>query len=364
MSDKLIDNARKAAAYLEHAACHLDRFEDAFTGVSDILGGRTFHMVRVHTDGRQDFVGAPESVPIVTAYLNGGWDKVDSWSRAAQVATRSGRIVTDGMIIPDELRSRDIFFQDFCSDWDMGHYASWTFNLSGQLWGYTLSRNYDNPVSDDEIKSLGLIQPVANRAAILATLFRDHRIRGLADGLERSGRPSIVLGEDGSVVFFTSSVRKYLGGAFDIRKSRLASNDDANASQIRLLERWLRDRSTLAAPMLSFRNPETAGQIIGLPLLAPDAGSTQLPGARLILMLVDLDQPREPGEKILVEAFRLTPRETSVARLLAAGHDVADIAAQLALQPSSIRQVIKLILAKTGQSRQASLVGLLARLYE
>lgn len=56
----------------------------------------------------------------------------------------------------------------------------------------------------------------------------------------------------------------------------------------------------------------------------------------------------------------LTPAEDPIARAFAEGHSVESSAAALSISPETVRTQLKRVMAKTGTSRQAELVQLLA----
>ena len=67
-----------------------------------------------------------------------------------------------------------------------------------------------------------------------------------------------------------------------------------------------------------------------------------------------------PGATVLQGLFDLTPAEAKVAKAIAHGDTSAAIAAASGASLATIRNQVAAVLAKTGLSRQADLVGLLA----
>jgi DNA-binding CsgD family transcriptional regulator len=64
----------------------------------------------------------------------------------------------------------------------------------------------------------------------------------------------------------------------------------------------------------------------------------------------------------LRSAYGLTDQEAKVAALLAEGLDINAIAVRLEIRPNTARSYLKEALQKTGTTRQAELVALLARI--
>lgn len=84
--------------------------------------------------------------------------------------------------------------------------------------------------------------------------------------------------------------------------------------------------------------------------------------AGVVLMITDLNERPMRSDAMIRIALGLTKRETDVAKRLSHGESVERIAEALDMRQSSIRQVIKAILAKTDTSGQSEHIALLARL--
>lgn len=92
-----------------------------------------------------------------------------------------------------------------------------------------------------------------------------------------------------------------------------------------------------------------------------------LPGTRaprIAIFIKELDAPVAINQPAVVEAFHLTPRECEIATLLAAGRDLAEIAAEMRVARSTVRSHLVHIFAKTGARSQATLVAALSRFIE
>lgn len=357
-----VARARKAGTYLELASLELTDFADAFAGVAEILGGRSFHVTRILTNGEQEFFGPAETRSVLENYFGQGWHAVDTWSQGAQVATRGGKLVTDKAMIPKHIRDRDRFFQEFCRDWDLGHYAAWTFDMAGQTWGYTLIRPHGHDYTAEDIAALEALRPSANRAALLAGAFRDARIHGIAEGLERSGRPSLVLDQHGRVVFATTGARRLYDKAFCVRQGLLTGLDALTDGHLRRLRAAIRDKSISFPPAFPMSGPLLVKPVIAIPMPMRDDFFATLPGAHALLMLIDPADRMLTSGDVLSATLSLSARETNLALLLGQGMSVNEAADQLGLKLSSTRQLAKRILAKSGCSRQSELVALVQKL--
>jgi DNA-binding CsgD family transcriptional regulator len=81
--------------------------------------------------------------------------------------------------------------------------------------------------------------------------------------------------------------------------------------------------------------------------------------ASCMLTITSVSRPEIVSAEIIQDLFDLTPAEARVARGIAAGKTVHDLADEAGLAAGTVRQQLKSVFSKTGVSRQADLVGLL-----
>jgi len=78
-----------------------------------------------------------------------------------------------------------------------------------------------------------------------------------------------------------------------------------------------------------------------------------------MLMLTPVTRPEAPPAELIRSLFDLTPAEARVARGLAAGQTVTDIAAESGTSMNTVRSHVKVVLTKVGYNRQSDVVALL-----
>jgi DNA-binding CsgD family transcriptional regulator len=79
-------------------------------------------------------------------------------------------------------------------------------------------------------------------------------------------------------------------------------------------------------------------------------------GTRALIYLTKIGREIAPSLSRLTKLFGFTPREASLARLLASGWTVSDAAAKLGISEQTARAYLRQIFQKAGVSRQAELV--------
>jgi DNA-binding CsgD family transcriptional regulator len=80
-----------------------------------------------------------------------------------------------------------------------------------------------------------------------------------------------------------------------------------------------------------------------------------------LLVVTPVTSPRAPTVELLRSLFDFTPSEARVARGLALGESPDEIAATGGVAISTVRSQLRMVLEKTGCTRQAEVVALLAK---
>ncbi len=355
------ERAQRAGELLEAAALGPDGLNTAFESVVSLLDGEMFQLFNFTRPEAPDMIVSPDRTQIYDDYIRNAWHEHDTWSLRAGKVARHGRILTDDTVISLEERKRDPFYQEFCTRWNIGSFTAWTFNLSGEKWAYTLmGRRGSESTAIDTVVYRRFIE-AADRAALLAAAKGDLRAQGLAEGLELGGRPTMVLDHGGRVSFATGGAEALVGQGFTILQGRLHSENHATDFCFRQLV--LRAQSSRPGHPRNFLIVRSDGRrpILAMPVHLRDHSLHGLPGARILLMLTDLNEAKKPSAAALRSAFHLSSREAQLAGWLSVGDTPEEAAAKMQISVHTVRQMLKTVFAKTDTNRQAELVGLLGR---
>jgi DNA-binding CsgD family transcriptional regulator len=87
-----------------------------------------------------------------------------------------------------------------------------------------------------------------------------------------------------------------------------------------------------------------------------------MPANGSLVVITSLSPRTLPSIEMLHGLFDLTPAEARLARGLASGKKIVELASQFGVSPETVRSQIKHVFAKTRTRSQAELVGLLTRL--
>lgn len=361
MTVNLVGRAVAAGELLESAAISGQGLTSVFSEVARLLDGDMFQLINVTRPEAPELFVDSSCGGILADYIQSGWHEFDTWTHKAREVAMHGVLLNTELVDPS-VRRRDPFFQEFCRDWEIGRFTAWTFDLCGQKWGYTLMRKPEDQLSDLHLEALRTLMPAADRASLFASAFRDNRARGLAEGLEQGGKPAIVLDHEGRVLFATPSAERLFGQGFTVRDGRLRGQTGPADGAFRRLS----DHAGMTRPPMlanfSIPRPDGRRPIVAMPISVRDQAVEALPGARIVLMLMDLESRLGPPHEVLIEVFGLSPREAELAARIATGESLEDAAEHMGVKIATVRHMMKVLFSKTGTHRQPELAALLGRI--
>jgi DNA-binding CsgD family transcriptional regulator len=183
----------------------------------------------------------------------------------------------------------------------------------------------------------------------------------MGDALQMLGLPGAALRVSGRLSACNSLFEALIPTTVEDRLARLTLvNKNADV----LLERALASGIHRATEdgVTSIAIPATQGRVPLIIHLVPVLGAGQdiFSQAAFVAVVTPIDRGAVPTANVLQGLFDLTPAEARVARAIAEGDTIADIAPSLGVAEGTIRTQLKAVLAKTGLHRQAELVALLA----
>lgn len=217
------------------------------------------------------------------------------------------------------------------------------------------------PVTHRIVDALDTTRRHLARATFLATRLRLERARAAAQALETVGLPGALIGPAGKVIAANALFESMIPSVFEDRTNRLVATDrGADALLVRSIAETgqLRGYSSVQSIPLSICGTDEKAVLHLIPVRrnARDI----FPMASAIVIVSTLNSGRILPEGILEGLFDLTPAEARVAAAIVAGRTVIEIAEASKTSPSTVRNQLKSVLAKTGMRRQAELSALLA----
>lgn len=220
------------------------------------------------------------------------------------------------------------------------------------------------PVGRAGIAHLDALRPHLARAAMMSSRLEFERIHAAVQALRMAGLPAAALGEEGRVLAANDQMEAFGAQIAFAAHDRLRfRNADAQNHLDTALTRLRSGQVPAFKASRSFPLPGTEEAPPAVVHLLPVRGNARdiFARAAFFLVVTPIDTASVPTAELIAGLFDLSPAEARIARALAAGETIAGAAARLGLSPETVRTHIKAIFAKTGLSRQADLLALLAR---
>jgi DNA-binding CsgD family transcriptional regulator len=358
-----MDGMRAGVDDLVSAAILAEGWEDALERFAVAAGARDAVLMR---NGPHRMVAAVTTAGAASAVADFAAGRAPPNSRYRRVINphRHGFRIDHDDYSDDEL-ARDPFYQEFLRPNGVFWHANTVLAPGADEYvELSLKRRIElGPYQPADRAMLDSVLPELHAAARIAKGVLDAEARGMAWLLGRRGGPIIELDWKGRVLPGQTAGEDNPFCPVRIMRHRLVATD-------RTAE-LLVDHAVAGAVTRPGR--------LGLAALTGADGRRYLlqvhpvPGrardifasAAALALLIERDRKPATLRTDLAElrtAYGLTEREVNVVALLAEGLDINAIAARLGIRPNSARSYLKDALQKTGATRQAELVALVARI--
>ncbi|MCI0735273.1 MAG: helix-turn-helix transcriptional regulator, partial [Beijerinckiaceae bacterium] len=326
--------------------------------MKQIAGGRGGTLWITKAD-IQFWSAAPASREAAAIFVKEGW----FWRGqvvARLFAARHAGFLTDlDLFTRDELDQEPIY-RDIWSKYGIGWSVATAIPIpTGENVTFVLTRQTERgPVEPVIVAQLNELRPHLARSALLSARLQLERARIASETLAAVGLPALVLDERGKVLAANALVED-LKDYVQWRAFDRISLKDRSANN--LLHDAVATITLAGGAVRSFPVRDTGAEAMMVAHVIPIRLSARDIFVRCAaaLVLTPVTLPQAPPVELVQSLFDLTPAEARVARSLASGKTVDDIATDGGISPNTIRTHVRGVLEKTGCNRQADIVALL-----
>lgn len=290
----------------------------------------------------------------------------EGWFFRGQVATRLfaarhvGFLADLDLFTADELALEPIY-SGIWSEYGAGWAAATVIPIpTGENVSIVLPRaKMRGPVERAFVEKLDELRPHLARSALISARLQLERARAVSQALASVGLAALVLDEKGKVIAANALIET-MTDYIQWRAHDHLSLKDKSADQL-LHDAIAKIDLGSGAGVRSFPVRERDTQAMMVAHIIPIRLSARDIFVRCaaVLVLTPIALPQAPQLELVQSLFDLTPAEARVARSLASGRTVEDIAVGGGLSPNTIRTHVRGVLEKTGCKRQAEVVALL-----
>ncbi|MEZ5967439.1 MAG: helix-turn-helix transcriptional regulator, partial [Hyphomonas sp.] len=216
------------------------------------------------------------------------------------------------------------------------------------------------PIEQHQIERLNELRPHLARSALITARLGLQRATGAKEALTAMGLPALLIDQGGTVIEANHLVEG-MGDYVQWHARNRVELADGRANELL--------RAGLAAidhdpdrPVRSFplRDPDERAALVVHMIPVRRSALDLFVGSHVLLVFTPVTVPAAAPIELMRSLFDLTPSEARVARGLATGETLDDIAEAGGVAMSTVRSQLRAVLQKTGCSRQAELVALLA----
>ena len=353
MDEQLVDRIYESALVPEHWPNVLDDLTRVADGVGAILV--------VRQGDSQSWVSSSGAAARSAQMISEGW--LDR-SRLVPLglANAHAGFLRDVDVLPAEEWDSDPLYQHFWHPHGIGGMMGTVFRLpTGELAMIAITRRTERePPEADIVAKLDTLRPHICRSFVLSARLRLERAGNATKILESIGIPSCVLDHDGKILSANGQMLALKRHIQWRARDRLSL---ANREADRLFRNALAGQGMVSSFPVMGPDPITdevmIAHVIPIRLLARDIFTRSV----TMLILTPLVPPNVPSVELIRSLFDLTSAEARVARSLASGASVKEIAKQGRVSPNTVRTQVRCVLRKTGFTRQSEVVSLLTGIW-
>ena len=234
---------------------------------------------------------------------------------------------------------------------------------TGEALSIVLSRaTAQGPADAATIQRLDRLRPHLARTAVLAARLHLERAQAASQTLAALGLAALVLDDAGKVL----AANALAEGLVDLVHWRAADRvtlKDRRADGV-LAEALARIAQNDNGGVRSFPvcDPITGAPMVGHVVPIRFSARDIFARSTAVFILMPVAAPTSPPVELVMSLFDLTPAEARIARGLAAGKTVDDLADANGVSPNTVRVQVRGVLEKTGCQRQTDVVALLGGL--
>jgi DNA-binding CsgD family transcriptional regulator len=231
---------------------------------------------------------------------------------------------------------------------------------TGDVLTISLEREFNRgPAQAIELRRLDAVRPHIARSALMSARLRLERARTVSATLAAIGLAAAVLDAGGKVLAVNPLIER-LGGYVRWRAmDRIALTDRKAEALFKGALESIHLESN--RDVRSFPVRDAAAETLMVAHLIPVRLSARdiFAFSAAVLVLTPVTLPSAPPVELVQSLFDLTPSEARVARGLAGGKTVNDLAVDGGVSTNTVRTQVRGVLEKTGCERQADVVALL-----
>jgi len=326
---------------------------EARAGFLFISNGTVYHFTSSTAAGRE----------AIQPLVDSGWFAGCERFRRNLLRRHPGFLTDLDLYAEEELKT-DPFYRDMLYPRGLGWGAGTTVHLpTGDSFTISLEREYARgQVEPAAVLALDELRPHLARSALMSARLQLERARTASQTLNAIGLAALVLDEKGKVLAANSLIEAMTDHVQWRAHDQFSLNDKSADQLLRTAMEAIGKSGGGSVRSFPVRDNSMMARLVAHVIPIRLSSRDLFVRCAAVLVLTNPTLPQAPPVDIVQSLFDLTPAEARVARELAGGKTIQEIAEQNHLSPNTIRTHVSHVMEKTGCNRQANIVALLTAL--
>jgi DNA-binding CsgD family transcriptional regulator len=353
MNEQLIDRIYESALVPELWPAVLDDLAQ----LVDARGAQLFAV----RDKVMSWTTSATLTDIFKSYVNEGWFARCDRRVCLFSQNKPSFLVEHDFWTNEQLEANEIY-RDFFRPHGLGWSASTGLAMpTKDNIVFTVERDFQRgPIETEKIEMLNLLRPHLARAALIAARLSLKSVQGAGNTLTALGLPALVLDEDGVVIEANAMMQELSQHISWGTQNRIMLNDKTANAHLSAALQTLESR-TESNPLSFVMRAQADRPALVAHLVPIKRSASDIFGrSYAVLVATPVTAGRAPPVELLRSLFDLTPSEARVARGLAAGESLDDIADNGGVSRNTVRAQLQKVMDKIGCTRQAEVTALLS----
>jgi DNA-binding CsgD family transcriptional regulator len=332
---------------------------DELAGLVDAQGGLMFAV----RDQTVNWTSSLSIRPIFQSYFNDGWFARCNRQRVLFSRSDPTFLVEHDFWTHGELEVSPIY-RDFFYPHGLGWSAGTALMMpSGDRVVFSVERAYQRgPMEADLVSLLNNLRAHLARAALISSRLDLQNAKSAADMLATIGLPAVILDENGFAIDANALMVEQADVVPWQTQQRFALRDTCSNDLLRAALLTLNRPNQRAVQSFPLRGAEGHAAMVIHVVPVQRCALNIFGRSHALLIMTPISARRSPPFELLCAMFDLTPSEARVARSLATGDSLDDIAASGGVSRNTVRCQLQHVLQKVGCSRQAEATALLSNM--
>ena len=355
MKPELIDRIYECAVVPE-------LWPEVLDELADMVGARGGQLFAVR-EKAMSWVTSRTLSETFQAYLNDGWFAQCN-RRVCLFSQNLPTFLTEDDFWSREELESNVIYRDFFRPRGLGWSASTGIAMpTRDNIVFTIERDYQRgPIEKDQLNALNALRPHLARSGFIAARLSLKGAQTANNTLAALGMPAVLLDGQG-VVLEANAAMNELPHAVRWRANDAIKLDDDRADELlRLALSQLDDAAQKAVNSFALRGKDGPAALVAHIVPIRRSAHDIFGRSCALLVLTPATGRKVPPVEVLRSLFDLTPSEARVARGLASGESLDDIAATGDVSRNTVRSQVQKVLEKMGCSRQAEVTALLSNI--